>query len=135
MRGLDPRIHQKESPSSKMDCRVKPGNDGLACCHHSTPIVVRSWNQCCACTNFLVLGDSACGLVSCTTHTSTASSTICACACASNSSCLVGSKVCLASSISASTFGFLYPPQLTPTGAIWPEWKKRTMAYSGSEVT
>ena len=25
--------------------------------------------------------------------------------------------------------------QLTPTGAIWPEWKKRTMAYSGSEVT
>ena len=36
-----------------------------------------------------------------------ASSTICACACASSSSCLATSKVCLASSISASTFGSL----------------------------
>jgi hypothetical protein len=28
MRGLDPRIHQKnKSCSSMMDCRVKPGND------------------------------------------------------------------------------------------------------------
>src|SRR5580692_1778670 len=74
---------------------------------YSTPIVVRSWNQCCACTNCLILGDSACGLVSCTTHTRAASSTISAWACAINSSCLAGSKVCLASLISASTFGFL----------------------------
>jgi hypothetical protein len=29
MRGLDPRIHQKEKfLRRKMDCRVKPGNDG-----------------------------------------------------------------------------------------------------------
>jgi hypothetical protein len=28
MRGLDPRIHQKENALSQgMDCRVKPGND------------------------------------------------------------------------------------------------------------
>ena len=27
MRGLDPRIHQNMSQSSKMDCRIKPGND------------------------------------------------------------------------------------------------------------
>src|ERR1700687_6148276 len=100
-----------------MDCFVAraPRNDGplLVICQaapsllYSTPIVVRSWNQCCACTNFLILGDSACGLVSCTTHTSAASSTISECACASSSSCLVESKVCLASSIKASTFGFL----------------------------
>jgi len=30
MRGLDPRIHQKEKRlSKKMDCRVKPDNDEL----------------------------------------------------------------------------------------------------------
>jgi hypothetical protein len=30
MRGLDPRIHQKDSSRFKaMDCRVKPGNDHL----------------------------------------------------------------------------------------------------------
>ena len=29
MRGLDPRIHRKNGPSKKMDCRVKPGNDGV----------------------------------------------------------------------------------------------------------
>src|SRR5712672_3032343 len=75
--------------------------------NHSSPICVKSWNQCCACTNFFTLGESACGLVSCTTHTSTASSTISECACASNSSCLAVSNVCLASSINASTFGFL----------------------------
>jgi hypothetical protein len=29
MRGLDPRIHRKRKIlRSKMDCRVKPGNDG-----------------------------------------------------------------------------------------------------------
>jgi hypothetical protein len=28
MRGLDPRIHPKMSQFKKMDCRVKPGNDG-----------------------------------------------------------------------------------------------------------
>jgi hypothetical protein len=29
MRGLDPRIHLKQkSRFRKMDCRVKPGNDG-----------------------------------------------------------------------------------------------------------
>jgi cytochrome c553 len=28
MRGLDPRIHQNETFSRVMDCRVKPGNDG-----------------------------------------------------------------------------------------------------------
>jgi hypothetical protein len=29
MRGLDPRIHLlRESLSKRMDCRVKPGNDG-----------------------------------------------------------------------------------------------------------
>jgi hypothetical protein len=27
MRGLDPRIHQKNSALEGMDCRVKPGND------------------------------------------------------------------------------------------------------------
>jgi hypothetical protein len=27
MRGLDPRIHLKNSFAKKMDCRVKPGND------------------------------------------------------------------------------------------------------------
>ena len=27
MRGLDPRIHLKGRLRSKMDCRVKPGND------------------------------------------------------------------------------------------------------------
>src|SRR5487761_2414172 len=86
-------------------------------CLYSTPIVVRSWNQCCACTNFLILGESACGLVSCTTHTSAASSTISAWACAIRSSCFLISKVCLASLINESTFGFLYPPQFTPTGA------------------
>jgi hypothetical protein len=30
MRGLDPRIHQKMSHAKRMDCRVKPGNDGSA---------------------------------------------------------------------------------------------------------
>jgi hypothetical protein len=31
MRGLDPRIHPslKDGLLQKMDCRVKPGNDGL----------------------------------------------------------------------------------------------------------
>jgi hypothetical protein len=31
MRGLDPRIHPfgKKSSQRLMDCRVKPGNDGL----------------------------------------------------------------------------------------------------------
>jgi hypothetical protein len=29
MAGLDPAIHQSAQESSKMDCRVKPGNDGL----------------------------------------------------------------------------------------------------------
>jgi hypothetical protein len=31
MRGLDPRIHllRKDSLRKWMDCRVKPGNDGL----------------------------------------------------------------------------------------------------------
>jgi len=29
MRGLDPRIHLlRKNLSEKMDCRVKPGNDG-----------------------------------------------------------------------------------------------------------
>jgi hypothetical protein len=28
MRGLDPRIHPLRKNFSKMDCRVKPGNDG-----------------------------------------------------------------------------------------------------------
>jgi hypothetical protein len=28
MRGLDPRIHQKNASFKGMDCRVKPGNDG-----------------------------------------------------------------------------------------------------------
>src|SRR5258708_37098597 len=28
MRGLDPRIHRKEALHSRMDCRVKPGDDG-----------------------------------------------------------------------------------------------------------
>src|SRR5260370_42441477 len=36
--------------------------------NHSTPIVVKSWNQCCAWTKLLILGDSARGLVSGTTH-------------------------------------------------------------------
>jgi len=27
MPGLDPGIHQEKSPSKRMDCRVKPGND------------------------------------------------------------------------------------------------------------
>jgi hypothetical protein len=33
MRGLDPRIHpsSKEPFRKKMDCRVKPGNDGGGC--------------------------------------------------------------------------------------------------------
>src|SRR5216683_7106882 len=84
---------------------------------YSTPIVVRSWNQCCACTKLLILGDRAWGLVSCTTHTSTASSTTRLCARAISSSCFFGSKVRLASSMTASTFGFEYQPQLTPTGA------------------
>src|SRR5882724_6755090 len=79
----------------------------LLLCRYSSPICVRSWNQCCACTNFFTFGDSACGLVSCTTHTSTASSTISECACAISSSCLALSKVSLASLISASTFGFM----------------------------
>src|SRR5216684_5597134 len=56
--------------------------------NHSTPIVVKSWNQCCAWTKLFILGDRACGLVSCTTHTSTASSTTALCACAISSSCL-----------------------------------------------
>jgi hypothetical protein len=31
MRGLDPRIHQKlEDALRAMDCRVKPGNDGIS---------------------------------------------------------------------------------------------------------
>jgi hypothetical protein len=30
MRGLAPRIHlEKKSPFKTMDCRVKPGNDGM----------------------------------------------------------------------------------------------------------
>jgi hypothetical protein len=29
MRGLDPRIHQERKPLYAMDCRVKPGNDGV----------------------------------------------------------------------------------------------------------
>jgi hypothetical protein len=27
MRGLDPRIHQREISLKQLDCRVKPGND------------------------------------------------------------------------------------------------------------
>jgi hypothetical protein len=30
MRGLDPRIHPKETFALSMDCRVKPGNDESA---------------------------------------------------------------------------------------------------------
>src|SRR5436305_10849873 len=37
MRGLDPRIHQKRL-FKKMDCRVKPGNDGFCCGPGCAPV-------------------------------------------------------------------------------------------------
>src|SRR5882762_9713446 len=70
------------------------------------PIVVRSWNQCWACTYDLILGDSACGLVSCTTQISTASSTTFSCTLANKASCLAASNVVRTSLISASIAGF-----------------------------
>ena len=108
-RGSRPTLASRQHPPRRMGPGFRRDDDVATRVPrtHSSPICVRSWNQCCACTNFFTFGDSACGLVSCTTQTSTASSTISACACASSSSCLAASKVCLASSISASTFGFL----------------------------
>jgi len=45
MRGLDPRIHQKND-TKKMDCRVKPGNDDLAlgCSHRIAATVFADRN-------------------------------------------------------------------------------------------
>jgi len=80
MAGLDPAIHVFLEIPLRRGCRdlsakqrfvltgitaSVPAFAGTAPgSRHSVPIVVRSWNQCCACTNFFTRGDSACGLVS-----------------------------------------------------------------------
>src|SRR5580704_5146806 len=87
------------SPASRAERALTAGAD-------QTPIVVRSWNQCWACTYDLILGDSACGLVSCTTQISTASSTTFSWMRAISASCLAASNVVSASLTSASTAGF-----------------------------
>src|SRR5258708_23624859 len=77
---------------------VNAGKSGLLRSHSD---VVRSWNQCWAWTYDLILGDSACGLVSCTTQISTASSTTFSCTLAISASCLAAALGLLAPALSA----------------------------------
>src|SRR6266700_4688494 len=81
-----------------------------------TTIGVMSWNQLCACTKPLSLGESARGLRSCTMKTRPASSTTSSCMRCRSLVRSASSKVACTLSFSASNSLLSYQPQFSPTG-------------------